>query len=130
MTDVRIAAGEGDVYCPRCASSALSIWYDDQTGGYECAPCGWLGHFDNWVFDPTIPDWVWPDGKRPNPGCPWCTSCNITYFDPCIPGRPAEFTCRRSLCGKAWRGHYTRYAGGRMRWTIRIDTSAVPHRPV
>lgn len=122
MTSSVIAFGQGDVYCPRCWTGRLDMTVMGENMLWDCS-CGWHASWDEWTFDPSIPDWVWPDGLKPNPGCPWCSSCNILVQD--LPPResssdPFHWQCQRGLCGKKWRGSFRLFEDGSMRWLIRL----------
>lgn len=113
----------GDVYCPRCGSARVGIDITHEHVFWGCEDCQ-----HQWTMEHDGTDWEWPQGQKPNPGCPWCGTANITGH--ALPLDVADWTCNRVACRRQWRGRWTRYVNPdgthRDRWTIRIPTSQVP----
>lgn len=123
----------GDVYCTYCLSERISMHLlSSNSPDWDCEGCGRTFtqpfHADeNGRFA-----WTWSDEHpRPNPGCPWCGTCNIRGVHVMSRG-DGQFVCLRRSCGKTWRGGFTatRFTQDgpiRMsRWTIRVPVSEIP----
>ncbi|MCA1841649.1 MAG: hypothetical protein LC792_00400 [Actinobacteria bacterium] len=118
----------GDVYCPRCLSQQLAFTATQDGFDWECQD-RLCGHRWDWSYDEQAMDWVWPEGQRPTPGCPWCGTCNIRCLigDPWGSSDHWDWVCRRQACERRWLGRFTRNtATGVTRWLIRIPTRLVP----
>lgn len=109
----------GDVYCPRCGSWSVAMDITFENHFWFCDQCN---HRWDWNHDGV--DWIWPEGAKPTPGCPFCGTQNITGH--ALPLDLAQWRCNRQMCGKTWVGKWTQYADGRRRWTIRIAARDVP----
>lgn len=123
--DMRI--GTGDVYCPRCLGEWIEYSISADREAFSCDSCGP-------IQTPHLIDadgrfwWGWNErNPAPNPGCPWCGTCNIGWSGA---AEPSFWWCKRSACRAAWRGHWTLYPSGRMRWTLRVPTRDVPWREI
>lgn len=114
MTPVR----SGDLYCPFCIRQNGNVGMDftAEDHFWTCSYCHCV-----WRWDHDGTDWIYPDGRKPNPGCPWCGTANI---DVAIGTR--NWRCRREMCGRTWRGSWKQFRNGSRRWTIRIPVDDVP----
>jgi hypothetical protein len=117
----------GDMYCPRCMGDRMELNIERGELSWVCAEDN-CGQVTTMEYDVQARDWAWPEGQRPNIGCPWCRTCNI---HPVAPWDGQDlWACGRATCHKVWRGFWTRYlstdAPPRDRWTIRIPTRLVP----
>lgn len=129
----------GDVYCPYCLGAIESI--DFQPSSYSkageitfnCVRCGPFEHPHEADSEGRFA-WSWnTEHPRPNPGCPWCGTCNITSDSVTYRGYGpfhSYWKCYRESCGRNWIGYWTLYRRttkpDRVRWTIRLRAGDVP----
>lgn len=121
MSD-RVKLLPGDVYCVRCLGERLSMRLergDEPT--WDCDDC------HRTFTHPFHADaegrfaWTWDEKHpKPNPGCPWCGTCNIRGVFVTSRG-DGEFSCQRQSCRKFWRGGFT---GDR--WKLHVPVGTVP----
>ena len=121
----------GDVYCPNCQSELLTMWVGSNSlWQFTCEGCG-LGFEHPFRADADGRfEWIWDaEHPKPNPGCPWCGTCNI-YAHSWLGGENYTWRCNRQSCEKFWRGRWTRHGSAHNwrddRWTIRVPVSEVP----
>lgn len=122
---------DGDVYCPSCFRTDLDYHMTVDRAYFDCARCGPIQQ--PFEFDEqNLFQWVWND-KFPatRPGCPWC---GTRYYQ--ISGVDSAFwtewyfRCFRGVCGKTWRGTWTRKNNDWKtdRWKIKVPVATVPWR--
>lgn len=116
-----------DVYCPLCLGGPVTMRYNlgDSLCMFECEGCGSDFEHSFHVDDDGWFTWVWDEQHpKPNPGCPWCGTCNIRAIY-VASQQIAHFSCRRSGCMKTWRGGWIT-KDGQTRWKLRVPVESVP----
>lgn len=128
-----VKAQPGDVYCVFCLSERISMRIErHDIPTWDCLECKKSFEQDFQGDEDGRFSWIWSDEHpAPNPGCPWCGTCNIRGVHVTSRG-DGQFVCRRQSCGKTWRGGFTLYdfrkSGGLryFRWRIHVPVESVP----
>lgn len=124
----------GDVYCPFCLGEPLDMLVTDGNLFWSCVGQPGCGRQEfQHPYDADADGrftWVWSDKyPKPNPGCPWCGSCNIRGVFVESRG-DAQFICRRESCRTMWRGEWVRQGSSDNwqadRWKIHVPVESVP----
>lgn len=130
MSDVTVRPG--DLYCPRCLGAYIEMWVSGSGLSWDCRRCGRFEHPYGTDSESRF-EWKWDENHpKPNPGCPWCGSCNIAMGKDWKPsGNYPTFHvywwCNRLSCRANWLGYWTLFAETNLaRWTIRVPVQSVP----
>jgi transposase-like protein len=118
----------GDVYCPHCLSERISMRIErGDVPAWDCEGCHREYEHPFHADEDGRFAWTWDaEHPQPNPGCPWCGTCNIRGVHVVSRG-DGQYVCRRESCGKTWRGGFNvTESGSFSHWLVRVPVGSVP----
>lgn len=120
--------GPGDIYCPHCLRPIEEFTADSDGYVFQCRFHGEIQHPFTVDADGRF-WWDWDEKHpKPNPGCPWCGTCNISAGSWRV-GKHVYWWCNRTACRSEWHGSWKLWPDtGEMRWMIHVPFVDVPWR--